>query len=49
MTDKYDDYSREDLIRLIRERDRKPKFGLLWERDEIDQGVSRILCKRGLS
>lgn len=40
MTDKYDDYSREDLIRLIRERDRKPKFGLLWERDEIDHDRS---------
>jgi len=38
MTDKYDDYSREDLIRLIRARDRKPKFGLLWEHDEIDHG-----------
>ena len=38
MTDKYDDYSRDDLIRLIRDRDRelKPRFGLLWERDGID-------------
>lgn len=40
MTDKYDDYSRQDLIRLIRERDRKPRFGLLWERDEIDHDRS---------
>lgn len=40
MADKYDDYSREDLIRLIRERDRKPRFGLLWERDEIDHDRS---------
>lgn len=37
---KYDDYTREDLIRLINERDRKPKLGLLWERDEIDHDRS---------
>ncbi|MFZ1640806.1 MAG: site-specific DNA-methyltransferase [Candidatus Contendobacter sp.] len=36
MTDRYDDYTREELIRLLRERDRKPKFGLVWERDEIE-------------
>lgn len=36
----YEDYSREDLIRLIRERDRKPRFGLVWERDEIDHDRS---------
>lgn len=35
MADKYEEYSRDELIRLIRERDRKPKFGLVWERDEI--------------
>lgn len=40
MADNYDDYSREDLIRLLRERDRKPKFGLVWERDEIDHDRS---------
>jgi len=36
MADRYDDYTREELIRLLRERDRKPKFGLVWERDEIE-------------
>jgi adenine-specific DNA-methyltransferase len=36
MADHYDDYTREELIRLLRERDRKPKFGLMWERDEIE-------------
>lgn len=36
MADKYEHYSQEELIRLLRERDRKPKFGLVWERDEID-------------
>ncbi|MBX7259480.1 MAG: site-specific DNA-methyltransferase [Candidatus Hydrogenedentes bacterium] len=40
MKKNYEDYSREDLIRLVRERDRKPKFGLLWERDEIDHDRS---------
>ena len=36
MADHYDDYTRDELIRLLRERDRKPKFGLVWERDEIE-------------
>lgn len=36
MADHYDDYTHEELIRLLRERDRKPKFGLVWERDEIE-------------
>ncbi len=36
----YEDYSRDDLIRLLNERDRKPRFGLLWERDEIDHDRS---------
>ena len=40
MTDSYDDYSREQLLRLLRERDRRPNFGLVWERDEIDHDVS---------
>jgi len=29
MPDKYEEYSRDELLRLIRERDRKPKFGLV--------------------
>ena len=36
MADKYEQYTQEELIRLLRERDRKPRFGLVWERDEID-------------
>jgi adenine-specific DNA-methyltransferase len=36
VADKYEQYSQEELIRLLRERDRKPRFGLVWERDEID-------------
>jgi adenine-specific DNA-methyltransferase len=40
MPDKYDNHTREELPRLLRERDRKPRFGLLWERDEIDHDRS---------
>lgn len=40
MADKYDRYSRDELIKLLRERDRKPRFGLVWERDEIDHDKS---------
>ncbi|MDQ1314926.1 MAG: adenine-specific DNA-methyltransferase [Pseudomonadota bacterium] len=40
MADNYDDYSREQLLRLLRERDRRPNFGLVWERDEIDHDLS---------
>ncbi|MBA4058142.1 MAG: site-specific DNA-methyltransferase, partial [Marivirga sp.] len=36
MSDKYEEYSKEELLRLIRERDRKPSFGLVWERKEIE-------------
>lgn len=36
MTDRYDDYSREELIRELRQRDRRPHFGLVWERKEIE-------------
>jgi adenine-specific DNA-methyltransferase len=36
MADNYDDYTKDELVRLLRERDRKPKFGLVWERDEIE-------------
>jgi adenine-specific DNA-methyltransferase len=35
VTSKYDRYSKDELIRIIAERDRKPRLGLLWERDEI--------------
>jgi adenine-specific DNA-methyltransferase len=40
LTSKYDRYSKEELVRIIEERDRKPKFGLVWERDEIDHDRS---------
>lgn len=36
MADNYDSYTREQLIHLLRTRDRKPTFGLVWERDEIE-------------
>lgn len=36
MADNYEQYSQEELIRLLRERDRKPHFGLVWERNEIE-------------
>jgi hypothetical protein len=35
MADLYEDYTREQLVRLLRERDKRPRFGLVWERDEI--------------
>lgn len=40
MNDNYEQYSREELLHLLRERDRKPKFGLVWERNEIDHDKS---------
>ncbi|HRE17686.1 MAG TPA: site-specific DNA-methyltransferase [Rhodocyclaceae bacterium] len=40
MSDNYDDYSPEQLRRLLRARDRRPRFGLMWERDEIDHDLS---------
>ncbi len=40
MADNYEQYSREELLRLLRERDRKPKFGLVWERNEIEHDKS---------
>ena len=40
MHDKYEEYSREELLRLLRERDRKPRFGLVWERNEIEHDRS---------
>jgi hypothetical protein len=38
--DKYEEYSQEELLRLLRERDHKPRFGLVWERDEIEHDRS---------
>jgi adenine-specific DNA-methyltransferase len=36
LTSKYDRYNKDELIKIIEDRDRKPKFGLVWERDDID-------------
>jgi adenine-specific DNA-methyltransferase len=36
MADNYEAYTHDELVRLLRERDRKPRFGLVWERDEIE-------------
>lgn len=33
---KYDDLSREQLLELLKKRDRTKKLGLVWERDEIE-------------
>lgn len=35
MADHYEDYNREQLMRMVCERDKRPSFGLVWERDEI--------------
>lgn len=40
MADNYDDYSKDQLVRLLRERDQRSRFGLVWERDEIDHDLS---------
>lgn len=40
MADNYEQYSKDELLRLLRERDRKPRFGLVWERDEIEHDKS---------
>jgi adenine-specific DNA-methyltransferase len=40
VTSKYDRYSKEELVKIIEERDRKPRLGLVWERDEIDHDRS---------
>ena len=33
MADQYDRYSKDKLIHILRDRDRLPRFGLLWARD----------------
>jgi hypothetical protein len=40
MADHYEDNTREQLVRLLRERDKRPRFGLVWERDEIAHDMS---------
>jgi hypothetical protein len=36
LADNYDDYSKEELIRELRAKNQKPRFGLYWERDDIE-------------
>jgi len=36
VADNYDDYSKEELIRELRAKNQKPRFGLYWERDDIE-------------
>ena len=44
MADHYEDYTREQLVRLLRERDKRPRFSLVWERDEFahDPSVNSV-------
>ena len=37
MAGKYDDLSREELIRLLEARERRTRFGLVWEANEIER------------
>ena len=37
MGSKYDHLNREELIRLLETRDRRARFGLVWEADEIER------------
>ncbi|MDX5595667.1 site-specific DNA-methyltransferase [Pseudovibrio sp. SPO723] len=49
MSEKYDSLTREQLIDLLKKRDRTKKLGLVWERDEIaaDQAIDEnfIACE----
>lgn len=36
MTTKYDNHSRDQLLELLKKRDRKKQLGLVWERNEIE-------------
>jgi hypothetical protein len=38
LSSKYCRYSKEELVKIIEDRDRKPTFGLVWERDDIESG-----------
>ena len=37
MGKRYEDLNREELLRLLEARDRRTKFGLVWEADEIER------------
>jgi adenine-specific DNA-methyltransferase len=40
LADSYESYTKDELIRLLRERDRRRAFGLVWERDRIEHDRS---------
>lgn len=37
MADNYDSYDKQELIKLLRDRDREQRFGLVWENDSIER------------
>ena len=41
MTKRYDHLSKEDLIRLLERRDAMQRYGLIWEREGIEQDRAR--------
>ncbi len=41
MTNRYDHLSKEDLIRLLERRDAMQRYGLIWEREGIEQDRAR--------
>ena len=43
MLDKYENYSKRELVELLRKREAERKLGLVWERDEIEH--ERLLNK----
>ncbi|MBN9222876.1 MAG: site-specific DNA-methyltransferase [Mesorhizobium sp.] len=40
MAGKYDDLTREQLVRILQKRDRERRFGLVWERDDIEADLA---------
>ena len=47
MADQFEDLSREQLLKLVRQRERQKKLGLVWERDAIER--DRALDDRFIS
>lgn len=41
MTSRYDHLSKEDLLRLLERRDAMQRYGLVWEREGIEQDRAR--------
>ncbi|MER9520008.1 site-specific DNA-methyltransferase [Mesorhizobium sp. M0614] len=40
MAGKYDDLTREQLVRILQKRDRERRYGLVWERDDIEADLA---------